>query len=331
MRFYGIIILIVLFSCSGEKKTDYLSFDGVVQGTTYKVTYQSPKNKNYKSEIEQLLSEFDSSLSLYQPNSIISRVNKNDTSVIIDELFSTVFEKAAVINKATEGAFDITVGPIVNAWGFGPEESMRIDKSIIDSLLEFVGMYKVRIENKKIIKEHPGIKLDFNAIAQGYSADLICELFEDTGIKNYLVEIGGEVKTKGLNKNGVPWRIGIDRPVESNITVRELQAIVQLSNKAIATSGNYRKFYEENGIKYSHTINPKTGYPERTNLLSATVLTDECIVADAYATAFMVMGLEKSFDFVEKEPELEALFIYADENGEFQVKATKGFEKLLLE
>jgi thiamine biosynthesis lipoprotein len=202
---------------------------------------------------------------------------------------------------------------------------------LIYNLLDLVGMEKVVIRNNKLIKQSPGIKLDFNAIAQGFSVDLICDFLNKQGIENYLVEIGGEVSTKGVNKNGVLWRIGIDKPIESNLSVRELQAIVQLKDMAIATSGNYRKFYEENGVKYSHTINPKTGYPERTNLLSATVLTKECIIADAFATAFMVMGLEKSYNFVKNNPELEAFFIYADENGDFQVKATDGFKKLILE
>ncbi|MBN2520584.1 MAG: FAD:protein FMN transferase [Bacteroidales bacterium] len=330
MRFYYIFIILFLFSCSGNNSKSYITIQGNIQGTSYKIIYQSQKKVDYTNEIEQILAGFDSTFSLYLPNSIISKINRDD-SVFINNYFITAFNKAREINEKTNGAFDITVGPLVNAWGFGPEGNKKIDDKLIDSLLLLVGMDKVKIVNNQLIKETPGIKLDFNAIAQGFSVDLVCDFLDSMNIKNYLVEIGGEVKTKGVNKNGVIWRIGIDKPIENVLVGRELQTIVKLKDKALATSGNYRKFYVENGIKYSHTINPKTGYPERSSLLSATVLANECITADAYATAFMVMGLEKSFEFAKNNPELEAYFIYADEESNFQVKYTKEFKKIKFE
>jgi FAD:protein FMN transferase len=306
----------------------YIKTAGFVQGTTYHITYESKAGRDLQPEFDSLLAAFDQSMSIYLPTSVISRINQNDPTVEADEKFITVFNKSAEVWKETGGAFDITVAPLVNAWGFGFTASSATDSVAIDSLLRYVGMEKVTLSGKKIVKADPNVMLDVNAIAQGYSVDLVSEYLENLGIKNYMVEIGGEVRTRGRNDKGNLWRIGIDKPIEGNmIPGSDLQAIFQLNRRSLATSGNYRKFYEKNGVKYSHTINPATGYPAMSNLLSATIVADDCMTADAYATACMVFGLEKSIDFLSRHPYLEAYLIYSDEKGKFKVYNTPGFEK----
>jgi thiamine biosynthesis lipoprotein len=282
-------------------------------------------------EIEYLLNEFDTSLSTYNKNSLITAIN-NNTENKTDKYLKTVFIRAQEISEYTDGAFDITVGPLVNAWGFGFSEKELMNKRKIDSILKFVGYKKVWLENDRIIKADPRIKIDMNAIAQGYAVDVVASFLENQKIENYLVEIGGEVRTKGLNPKNEVWKIGIDKPIENNnIPGENLQAIVHLSNKSLATSGNYRRFYEQDGIKYSHTIDPKTGYPVNHSLLSVTVIATDCMTADAFATAFMVLGLDKSVDLVQKHPELEAYFVFSDNEGKYNIKLTTGLEQILEE
>lgn len=315
--------------------------DGFTQGTTYHIVYEQPYSplfifnreaNDYQDEIDSLLIDFDRSLSAYLPGSIISRINNNDQNVRIDSMFREVFNKAREVTKISNGAFDITIGPIVNAWGFGPELPKKTDSTLIDSLIQFVGMDKVRIEGNRLIKSDPGIKLDVNAIAQGYSVDVIADFLRDKGVKNYLVEIGGEVRTAGTKKKNIPWKVGVDKPYDNNIFPgRDLQVILALEDKSMATSGNYRKFYKENGIKYAHSINPKTGYPVRHKLLSVTVTAEDCMTADALATAFMVMGMEKSLKLVNQLDGVEAYFIYSDDKGDFCTKLTDGFKEIIIE
>ena len=221
---------------------------------------------------------------------------------------------------------------MVNAWGFGFKNKEEMTKSKVDSVLQFVGCDKIKYNDSIIIKNDSRTMLYMNGIAQGYSVDVVAEFLEKKGITNYLVEIGGEVKTKGFNKQGKEWKIGIDKPFDNNnLPGENLQAIIKLSNKSLATSGNYRKFYEKDGIKYSHTIDPKTGYSVNHSLLSATVIADDCITADALATAFMVMGLDKAFELVAKLPNIEAYFVYSDENGDYQVKMTPSMKESIKE
>jgi thiamine biosynthesis lipoprotein len=320
-----------IFSCNQKPKTTYISFGGFTQGTTYHVTYESIDSIYYKDEIEYLLAEFDTSLSTYNFHSVISKINRNESDKT-DKYLNMVLQKAEEVFKLTNGAFDITVAPLVNAWGFGFKNKEEMSDAKVDSILDFIGFDKISIKDSIIIKCDPRIMLDMNAIAQGYSVDVIADFIEQKGITNYLVEIGGEVKTKGLNSKGKEWKIGIDKPFDNNFIPGEnLQAIIKLTNKSLATSGNYRKFYERNGVKYSHTINPKTGYPVTHPLLSATVIANDCMTADAYATAFMVMGLEKASKLVEKLPNIEAYFIYSDENGDYQGKATPAIQELIEE
>lgn len=330
-------LLIILFSvfmiisCKQTPKTTYLSFSGFTQGTTYSITYESIDSINYQKEVDYLLAEFDTSLSTYIPSSFISKINRNEWNKMDDYLI-TVLEKSQEVYKMTDGAFDITVAPLVNAWGFGFSNKEEMTNAKVDSILEFVGFDKISFHDSIITKSDPRIMLDMNAIAQGYSVDVIADFLERKGITNYLVEIGGELKTKGLNSKGKEWKIGIDKPFDNNLMPGEnLQAIIKLTNKSLATSGNYRKFYEHNGVKYSHTINPKTGYSVNHSLLSTTVIANDCITADAYATAFMVLGLEKSYELALQLPDIEAYFVYSNKNGEFQVKETPALKELIEE
>ncbi|MFA6400751.1 MAG: FAD:protein FMN transferase [Salinivirgaceae bacterium] len=330
-RFYFFafaLIILLLNSCT--EKASYIRNSGYIQGTTYHFIYESPNGKDYQLELDAELRRFDLSLSNYEPYSIISRMNRNDSDVLADELFETCFKKAMEISETTDGAFDITVGPLVNAWGFGFEKENKIDNSMIDSLMKLVGFHKVKLIDKKLIKEDPKIKIDVNAIAQGYSVDVIAMFLEKKKVKNYMVEIGGELRVQGLNDKGLLWRIGIDKPIEgSTERNRELQEIVSLNNLILSTSGNYRKFYEKDGIKYSHTINPKTGYPSKSNLLSASVAAADCMTADALSTAFMVMGTEKSIELVNQLKNIEVYFISIDSTNQYQVYASDGFKKMI--
>jgi thiamine biosynthesis lipoprotein len=312
-------LTLIITSCK-EIKPVFDNFTGFIQGTTYSVVYENKKNINpeeLRAKVEKILHDFDMSLSLYQDSSIISRINRNE-EVVVDYYFSEVFAKSVLISKMTEGAFDITVGPLVKAWGFGPDAHRSFSESKRDSLIKLVGMEKVSLVNGHLVKTDPGICLDVNAIAQGYSVDVICRFFDELGIKNYLIEIGGEVRAKGT-KAGALWRIGIDKPVDNNMSPgEELQAIIRISDQALATSGNYRKFYIEDGAKYSHTIDPRTGYPAKNKLLSASIIADDCAMADGIATACMVMGKEGAIEFINKNPKLSGYLIFSDDNGNFR-------------
>jgi thiamine biosynthesis lipoprotein len=310
------------------KRGDYYSINGLAQGTTYSVSYASRNDLNLRASIDSLLIDFNASLSIYQSASVISRINQNDSTVLADDKFIFVFQKAYEVYQKTNGAFDITVAPLVNAMGFGNTDTLEVDSMMIDSLKQYVGMKGVRLLQGKVVKDHPRIMLDVNGLAQGYSVDLICQFLEEKGIKHYLVEVGGEVRAKGKNVHHQTWTVGIDKPYEGNlIPGSNLQAKIRLKNKAMATSGNYRKYYERNGMKFVHTIDPGTGYPVVSNLLSATVVTGDCILADAYATAFMVMGLKSSIHFLNQNPFLEACLIYTDDRGLFQMYVTPGLKK----
>tara|TARA_R110001592_G_scaffold275745_1_gene542842 strand:- start:2560 stop:3573 length:1014 start_codon:yes stop_codon:yes gene_type:complete len=322
-KIIAIYLILFIVGCTDSQPINQeIKVEGLAQGTSYHITYISKKGVNYQRSIDSLLIEIDNSLSTYQPRSIISRFNQADSVQQIDKMFLDVFNDAKIVYEITGGAFDPTVAPVVNAWGFGFKNLENTDSTFIDSLLHYVDFDAVSVSDSVVVKTNANIMLDFNAIAQGYSVDVLAEFLEAKGIVNYMVEVGGELRVKGKNKNNKLWRIGIDKPVENNVN-RDLQAIIDLDNIALATSGNYRRFYEKDGVKYSHTINPKTGYPVQHTLLSATVLAKTCSMADAYATAFMVLGLEKSKEIVKNSPELEVLFIYVDEKNEIQTFATQ--------
>lgn len=329
---FSVIPLILLFSCKG-KNSDYINNSGSVFGTYYSITYLQPDGKNLQAKIESRFKEFDLSLSNYNPESIISKINKNEESVRTDSYFEAMFEMAQHVSEMSEGAFDITVAPLVNAWGFGFSKNEIDSEPDVSSILEYVGYKKISLQDSKIIKEDERIMLDASAIAKGQSCDVIALLLEENGCKNYMVEIGGEVNSKGLNPKGEKWRIGIDVPndrteIESET---ELQTIIAISGVSMATSGNYRQFYFRDGKKYAHTIDPRSGYPVIHNLLSATVIAETAMQADVFATAFMVMGLEKSLELCERVDNMECYLIYEDGDGAMKTAHTSGFEQYLTE
>ena len=312
-----------------RKQSPYQEDTGRIFGTIYHATYQYPED--LQKEIEAELRKVDSSLSPFNKTSIITRVNRNE-DVTLDSMFVKVFVRSEEISKKTGGAFDITVAPLVNVWGFGFKKGTFPDSLVVDSLLKITNYKKVTIENDKVVKEDPRIMLDCSAVAKGFGSDVVARLFDRKGIQNYMIEIGGEVVVKGNNPKRNPWRIGISKPVDDSLSVnQELQNVLEISNVGMATSGNYRNFYYKDGKKYAHTIDPVTGYPVQHSLLSATVITKDCMSADAYATAFMVMGVEKAKAFAESDPEIEAYFIYTDEKGLIQTSSTGGMKKYLVE
>ena len=291
-----------------QQSLPYQQSSDFIFGTAYKIVYQH--DKDLSKEIREELMKVDSSLSPFNEKSVITAVNQN-RDVVLDTLFLDVFTKSMEISHETDGAFDITVAPLVNAWGFGFKNEKRPTPLQVDSLLQIVGYEKVRLEGNKVIKRDPRMMLDCSAIAKGYGVDVVARYLRSLGIQNFMVEIGGEVVTSGVNPQRLPWRVGVVKPSEDSLNVNnELQTILNVTDKAMATSGNYRNFYYKNGKRFAHTIDPKTGSPVQHSLLSATVLADECAVADAYATSFMVMGLERTKKLLERHPELMVYLIY---------------------
>ena len=321
------LIVVSFFSCGENLKSiKEVKVEGFAQGTTYHITYLVKGGIDYQRQIDSLLIEIDNSLSTYQPKSIISKLNQHQKNVTIDEMFTDVFNTSKKVFNETDGAFDPTIAPVVNAWGFGFKNTEKTDSLTIDSLMQFVGFENLELTENFELSE--GVMLDFNAVAQGYSVDVLANFLKEKKIENFLVEVGGELIANGTNIQDSLWRVGIDSPKE-NMQERELEAIIHLKNKALATSGNYRKFYEKDGMKYAHTINPENGYPVQHSLLSVTIIANNCGLADAYATSFMVMGLEKSKEFLTIHPEIDALLIYADENGAFNTFTTKGLAQFV--
>lgn len=311
-----------------QQNTPYQRDEGFIFGTIYHITYQS--DVNYQKEIEAELQKVDNSLSPFNKISIISRINRNE-DVKVDNLFAEVFQLAEKISKETDGAFDITVAPMVNAWGFGFKTGNPPTKQTVDSLRAIVGFQKVTLEEEHVKKQNPHIMLDCSAIAKGYGSDIVARFLKKKGIQNFMVEIGGEIVVNGNSDKQVPWRVGINKPTDDSLnTSQELQDVINVTDIAMATSGNYRNFYYKNGKKYAHTIDPKTGYPVQHNILSATVLAKNCATADAYATSFMVMGLDGAKKVLEKHPELDAYLIYSDEKGNNRIWYSPELKKKIL-
>lgn len=322
----------ILFSCNsdGKKKgyTDYFQENGEIFTTSYNIKYAY--SRSLKNEIVDELDRFDLSLNPFKKNSIITKVNNNEP-VELDSFFINVFNKSVEVSEKSDGYFDITTSPLINAWGFGFQNMDSVTPELIDSLRQFVGYEKISInERGEVIKTDARVQINTSAIAKGYSCDVVADLLESYGIENYMIEIGGEVSAKGVNEKGVCWRIGVDKPNDEAIFIEhELQAIISLCDKSLATSGNYRNFYVKDGKKYAHTINPKTGYPSETDILGATVIADDCMTADAYATAFVAMGLDKSIETAKVLEGVDYYFIFANEDGTFGAIYSPGFEELL--
>ena len=318
--FYTLLICCFLVSCDTVKKQQFM---GTTQGSYYSITYFDEQNRDFGREFDSIFKEIESTLSLWDENSIIRRVNRNDTTVVLNQIFIDNFNYAMKAAELSDGYFDPTVGLLVQAWGFHFKEGMEMTPEIVDSLKQLVDYRKVKIENNKVIKENPNMTLDFNAVAQGYTTDMIGDYLLSKNVNNFLVDVGGEILARGCKPNGELWKVGIEKPAENKDSERIVQEIVELKDRSIVTSGNYRKYVERGGKRYSHSLNPKTGYPAENKLLSATIIADNTAWADCLASICMVVGLEKAIEIVSPIPSIgiEAYFIYLDDNGE--VKTSK--------
>ncbi len=327
-----ILFFIFIVSCKSETPQP-LVFTGNAQGTTFNITYFDEANFDAQKGIDSIFRAVDKSMSTYLQDSDISKINSGDSTVVVDDMFAEVFNISKIVHQESEGYFDPTVGKLVNLYGFGPEKNLiKIDSITIDSLMQYVGFGKVKLSpDNKIIKSVPNLYMDFNAIAQGYTVDRLALFLESKGIKNYLVEVGGELLAKGKNlEKNKTWSVGIDDPQQES-GKREFSIIVNLKNKALATSGNYRKFRIDSltGKKYVHTLNPLTGSAEMSDVTSATVVAPTCALADAYATAFMALGLEKSKILLENLSGIDAHLTYTNAENETGVFVTEGIKKLI--
>lgn len=311
-----LLFAVLLFSCSAKKETQIIKYEGFVFGTTYHITLVTEQKTDYQKAIDSLFFLVNKSLSTYIPTSDISKINSGDSTIIVDALFTEVFQKSKQIFKETDGYFDPTVGNLVNAWGFGPKDSKQeMDSLQVQKMMQFVGLDKVELKNGKIEKQFKEIYLDFNSIAKGFGIDVIGRFLESKNIQNYLVEIGGEIRARGTNKKGNYWKVAIEKP---NIDgTQSFLTTIELENASMATSGNYRKFrITKEGKKQVHTVNPKTGFAKESNLLSASVIAaSDCADVDAYATAFMAMGFEKTKEFLKKHNTINVVLIYLNKEN----------------
>ena len=335
MKYLVFILTMVMVACQPSVNEKVYLIEGEAQGSTYHIKYIAERDENLKPAIDSILEVIDRSMSTYRPDSAISKINQGDTTVVVDEHFRKVFEASQQIWQESEGLFDPTVGVLVNAWGFGKqkisEADLPTDKKI-DSLRKYVGFDKVALTEKNLIKKrYTEILFDFNAIAQGYTSDVVANYLSAKGIKNYIVEIAGEMYLKGRNTvEDKSWTIGVENPLKP-LDDRDLVATIQFTNQGLATSGNYRKVWiDSNGRKYVHSINPITGRATQSDVLSATVVAPSTMLADGYATMFMVMGLAKSKAFLEKHPDLAVLLVYSDDKHQEATYKTKSFEKLII-
>ncbi len=326
--------ILMLAACnSGQPQYIQNTSYGGALGTSYNLIYLSDDQLDFQVQIDSVFAVVNQSLSTYITGSDISKINRGDTTLVVDAMFKEVFELSKKIHGTTKGYFDPTVGVLVNAWGFGPEKQIEMDSARVDSLLRFVGFDKVSLTtNRKVKKEHSTIYFDFNAIAKGYAIDCLARMMDANGIEDYLLEVGGEVVAKGENRiKQKRWLVGVDDPQAEE--GRSLKQMLYLKDRALASSGNYRKFRVDpvTGRKYVHTVDPKTGYTKNANTLAATVLANDCATADAYATAFMAMDLDDVMVFLSKQRELDAYIIYLDEEAGTQEFMTKGFRELIAE
>ena len=335
MKYLVFILTMIMVACQLSVNEKVYLIEGEAQGSTYHIKYIAERDENLKPAIDSILEVIDLSMSTYRPDSAISKINQGDTTVVVDEHFRKVFEASQQIWQESEGLFDPTVGVLVNAWGFGKqkisEADLPTDKKI-DSLRKYVGFDKVALTEKNLIKKrYTEILFDFNAIAQGYTSDVVANYLSARGIKNYIVEIAGEMYLKGKNTvEDKSWTIGVENPLKP-LDDRNLVATIQFTNQGLATSGNYRKVWtDSNGRKYVHSINPLTGRATQSDVLSATVVAPSTMLADGYATMFMVMGLAKSKAFLEKHPDLAVLLVYSDDKHQEATYKTKSFEKLII-
>jgi FAD:protein FMN transferase len=338
-----VAVLLILTGCSrNDQGRVQFTLAGETQGTYYRILYYDDEGRNFMHEVEQILRDVDRSVSVYIPHSLISRINLNETDEV-DEIFAENFRVAWEVSEATGGAFDCTIGRLIEAWGWGFSKRDSVTPELIDSLRQVAGYQKVRLEEGRLVKDDTLITINFNAIAQGYTSDLIARFFLEQGVKSFLIDVGGELVAHGkkpgqtLLHRASHWTIGIELPddegsrIPDNLMERPVTALLRITGKGVATSGNYRKFYVKDGVKFSHTIDPSTGYPVQHTLLSATVVASNAALADAWATAFMVLGPEKSMLMLENLPGIEAYFIYSDEAGNDKTWFSPGLKGMVEE
>ena len=307
------MICCFLTACDSVEKQQFF---GTTQGSYYSIIYYDDQNRDFHHDFDSIFKEIESTLSLWDENSVIRRVNRNDETVVLNKIFIDNFNYAMKAAELSDGYFDPTIGPLVSAWGFHFKDGMLMTPEIVDSIKQLVGYKKIRIENGRLLKENPNMTLDFNAVAQGYTTDVIGEFLLSNNVTNFLVDVGGEILAKGCKPNGDLWKVGIEKPAENKDSERIVQEIVQLKDKSIVTSGNYRKYVEHDGKRYSHSLDPKTGYPSENSLLSVTIICENTAWADCLASICMVVGLEKAIEIIESlDYEVEAFFIYV-EDGE---------------
>lgn len=327
-NFLIILTFFIAISCDDTLKKEPIHLEGFALGTTFSIKYLDENNTKYEKSIDSLIHAINKSLSTYIPDSDISKINKGDSLLIVDEFFIEVFNKSKNIYKETNAEFDPTIGILVNAWGFGPGEAIpNLDSVKVKELMKYVGFDKVVLnENNQVNKKYPEIYLDFNAIAKGYTVDVIGRFLESKNINNYMVEIGGEIRTRGKNQENNLWKIAIENPNTDGS--RSFATFISLNNEAIATSGNYRKFkVDENGQKFAHTLSSKTGFSSKTDLLSVSVISSkDCADVDAYATAFMSMGYAKTLEFLKNRTDLKVFLIYSKPDGTIETYASVKLE-----
>ena len=311
------ILAITTIFASCTKQPQKINYSGVTQGSYYSIIYFDDENRHFEAEIDSIFKEVDNAVSLWNENSIIRKVNRNE-DVDVNQIFKDNFEWARKASEFSDGAFDATIGPLVSAWGFHYKKELEMTPEMVDSIRQLVDYHKVEIINNKVVKANPNMTLDFNAVAQGYTTDLIGKFLESRGVRDYLVDVGGEIFAKGTKPNGELWTIGIEKPAENYDSERSVQIKINLKDKGIVTSGNYRKYIEKDGVRYSHSIDPKTGYPVEQNLLSATVIADNASWADCLATICMLVGKEKASKLLEGQG-VEAYFIFV-EDGKIQTE-----------
>lgn len=316
---------IIILSKSKKAAPEYMTDEGMVFGTVYRITYLH--NENLRERIEETLALVDNALSMFNSESVISEVNRSETIQVTDSLFLKVFRRAMEISEWTDGAFDITVAPAVNAWGFGYDQAKQIEESTLDSLRQIVGYTKIHESDGLITKDDPRIMLDCSAIAKGFGCDMVAALLRSEGIADFMVEIGGEIVLSGSNPKGKLWSIGISKPIDDTLSIdTRIQSVIRTTDIALATSGNYRNFYVRDGRKFAHIIDPHTCMPVNHNLLSVTVLAQDCATADALATSMMVMGMDSALTICSRHPEIKAYFIYQADDGSLATHSTSGLD-----
>ena len=324
MKRFAIIVagLVLLASC--DKQPQKIMLQGLVQGSYYAITYYDAEGRNFQKEIDSVFHAVDMSVNLWVDSSVINKVNRNE-EVVLDQIFIDNFEMAQKAAEISGGYFDPTISPLVSAWGFSAKNGDSITPQLVDSLKQLVDYRKVHVEKGELVKEDPAMKLDFNAIAQGYTTDLVADVLESKGIESYIVDVGGEIYARGTKPDGKPWVVGIEKPAADWDSERVVQQRVELQDKGIVTSGSYRKYVERDGKRYSHCIDPMTGYPVEHNLLSATVIAENATWADALASVCMVMGMERSMEIINTLDGVEAYYIFVNDRNELEVAATEGF------